>query len=98
MKRYIRRYARNLVVALDQLVSAVFFGDEDETISSRLGKCQRGDHGVLWRRVMNPLRLLVDALAYPFEGWGHCVRAIEEDEGVNAVFTKESGYDAGQGS
>ena len=96
MKRYIRRYARDLVVALDQLVSAIFFGDEDETISSRLGKNQRGDNGRVWQIITAPLRWLVDTMAYPFEGrrWGHCFRSIEEDEGKNAVFA--GGGDAGE--
>lgn len=41
----IRRYFLNLLIAIDQLFNAITFGDPDETISSRLGKAQRGDHG-----------------------------------------------------
>jgi hypothetical protein len=34
MKQYVWR----LLIAIDQLLNTLFFGDEDETISSRLGK------------------------------------------------------------
>jgi hypothetical protein len=34
----VKRYIRNVLVAIDQLANALTFGDEDETISSKLGK------------------------------------------------------------
>lgn len=80
-----RRYFLNLLIAIDQLFSAIAFGDPDETISSRLGKTQRGDFGPVWFAVWWPLRLLVDLIFFPFDGWGHCRKSIEEDEGDEAI-------------
>ena len=38
MMALIRKYLRNLLVAIDQLLNTILGGDPDETISSRLGK------------------------------------------------------------
>lgn len=81
----IRRYLLNILIAFDQLLSAIAFGDPDETISSRLGKAQRGDHGPFWFAFWLPLRLITDCLFFPFDGWGHCRQSIEEDEGEEAI-------------
>ena len=35
--KFITRYICNILIAVDQLVNAVFWGDPDETISSRMG-------------------------------------------------------------
>lgn len=84
MRRYLKRYIRNFLVAFAHSVNAFFCGDE--TISSHLGKYQRGDNGKAWRCITVPLRLPVGSLAWPFKGRRHCPRSIEEDEGKNAVF------------
>jgi hypothetical protein len=81
----IRRYLLNVLIAIDQLINAILFGDPDETISSRLGKTQRGDHGPTWKRIWMPLRLTVDGLFYLVGDPNHCIRSIEKDEGQNAV-------------
>jgi hypothetical protein len=65
-----RRWLRNLLVATDQWLNALAFGDPDETISSRLGKA-RGRSQVAAR--------LCDALDRVDPG--HCDDAIEPDEG-----------------
>lgn len=53
-----RQYFFNILIALDQLANTLFFGDPDETISSRLG-----------REYPNSiLRKVVDF----FFGKGHC--------------------------
>lgn len=75
-------YLMNVLVAWDQLLSAYLGGDEDETISSRLGKAERGDFGRQWQLILTPVAKLVDLAFRPFEGrWDHCRRHIEEDEG-----------------
>lgn len=38
MMALIRKYLRNLLVAIDQLLNTILGGDPDETVSSRLGK------------------------------------------------------------
>lgn len=75
-------YFHNLFLAVDQLVNTIIGGDPDETFSSRVGKCQRGDHG-LWIRVLaRPLALVINLL-FIWQGWkfDHCQRCIEDDEG-----------------
>ena len=83
---YAWRYLRNVAVAVDQLGSALTFGDEDDTISSRLGKSQRGDYGRFWLWFWFLPSLIVDIVLWPFDGWQHCLRSIENDRGANAVF------------
>ncbi len=82
----IRPYTLNILIAIDQLLNAILFGDPDETISSRLGKTQRGDHGPIWSTFWMPLRFFVDLLFFPFDGWGHCRKSIEEDEGDQSLY------------
>jgi hypothetical protein len=48
-------YFHNLFLAVDQLINTIIGGDPDETFSSRVGKCQRGDHGLLIRVLAWPL-------------------------------------------
>lgn len=81
----VRRYLLNILVALDQLLSALIGGDPDETISSRLGKAARGDYGRLQVVLWTPVTGLVDLVFLAFDGPGHCRRSIEEEEGVNAM-------------
>jgi hypothetical protein len=67
------RYLKNLFLAVDQLLGAILGMDPDETISSFCGKLQRGGSPFLAN--------IVDF----FFGEGHCLRAIEEDEGKHGV-------------
>lgn len=66
---FIKQYARRQLLAVDQVINAIMFGDEDETISGRAG---RKWDGTWWSRLIN----------FIFH-WqrDHCVNAIEEDEG-----------------
>ena len=74
-------YVRNILVGIDQLVNTIIGGDPDETISSRIGKCQRGDFGrAVWYFTYLP-RVFVDLVFYYFDGPNHCRNNIEEDEG-----------------
>ncbi len=38
MMRFIGKYLQNLLLSIDMMVNAIFFGDPEETISSRVGK------------------------------------------------------------
>lgn len=76
------KWGLNIAIGFDQFINAVFGGDPDETISSRLGKTKVKHGGKIpWR---HPLRKVID--------WGldkidkdHCVDAIEEDEGKDSI-------------
>lgn len=68
-------YLARLFVALDQLLNTILGGNEDETLSSRLGKDARRGYvvGCVLCRVL---------------GWidkDHCEKAIERDEGKRPV-------------
>lgn len=82
---FVRRYLLNVLVGLDQLASALALGDPDETISSRLGKAVRGDYGRVQATLWFIPMIAVDVVFWPLDGWGHCRRRIEEDEGKHAV-------------
>lgn len=69
-----RRYLLNLLIALDQLANAVLLGDPDETISSRVAKRAH-------RRGWVVIARLLEAIDP-----GHLKRAIEPDEGDDAVW------------
>ena len=76
------KYIWNLLIALDQLLNAVFGGDPDETISSRMGKwSSMNENKAGWRHyIAKPLcRVLHVAEA------DHCAKSIEADEGKDEV-------------
>lgn len=61
-------------LALDQLGGSILGIHHDETISSHLGKCERGDFEYpFWGKPVHWFLEKVDP--------GHCKNAIEEDEG-----------------
>lgn len=66
-----RRYAWNLLIALDQFANTVMGGDPDETISSRAGKAAR--KGRRWACVLCKILDCIDRR--------HCEKNIEADEG-----------------
>ena len=70
----LRRWAWNVLIALDQRANALTGGDPDETISSRVGKCVR----------VGRLRWL-GALLDEIFGPRHCENSIEPDEGKDAL-------------
>jgi hypothetical protein len=79
----VARYFVNQALALDQWANAAGGGDPDETISSRLGKIQRVNGGQIpWYRPF--AKFLVWGLGEIQKD--HCIRAIEEDEGKDAIF------------
>lgn len=70
-KTFMYRYGRNVWVGIDQLVNAIFMGDPDETLSSRIGKNARKGH-----KISVFLSWLLDQIDP-----GHCEKAIERWEG-----------------
>lgn len=66
-----KRYAWNLLIALDQLANTVLGGYPDETISSRAGKAARA--GKRWGCVLCQILDRIDKR--------HCEKNIEVDEG-----------------
>lgn len=85
---------RVILVAVDQLAGAfipdcILPGcDEDDTISSRLGKALRGDHGPSWAAAwwVRWTAAAVDWLALRLAGQAdHCRMSIEDDEGPRAL-------------
>jgi len=77
-----KRYPVNVLIGLDQFVNAIFLGDPDETISSRLGRWARAKG----RENLDPgyfatwLYWFLDEIDYM-----HSEEAIEEDEGKDQV-------------
>ncbi len=67
----IKRYIRNVLIALDQLANAVLRGDPDETLSSAAGKARNA--GRRWGCVLCRVLDWIDS--------DHCNKAIEHDEG-----------------
>ena len=69
--RPILSYLRRVFVAFDQLLNALLFGSEDETISSRIGKDAR--RGRKFACILCRVLHWIDP--------HHCEKAIERDEG-----------------
>lgn len=78
-------YIKNILIGIDQFLSAITGGDPDETISSRLGKSHRVDYGRTVFVLTYIPWLFVNIIFFPFDGWGHCEQSIEEDEGKNEL-------------
>lgn len=69
----LKQYIWNVLIAIDQLFNALFGGDPDETISSRVGKrVKSGDPDL----VSEVLCEVLDAIDE-----NHCEESIEYDEG-----------------
>lgn len=67
------QYIKNNFIAIDQRANALLFGDEDETISSRMGKHLVKKKDCCLCRFICGLLNKIDP--------NHCVDAIEENEG-----------------
>jgi hypothetical protein len=69
-----KRYIWNVLIAFDQFCNAVlFFGDPDETISSRMGK-HLAKHDCPFCNLMCKFLNLFEK--------DHCIKSIEFDEGI----------------
>lgn len=73
----LRRWIWNVLIALDQLVNAILFGDPDETMSSRMSKRRSTCLFCGW------VCRLLDVLDP-----GHCARSIEPDEGKDDLLNR----------
>jgi len=67
-----RRYIFNILIAIDQLGNTLFFGDPDETISSRVGKYAARGRGWFPCQLCKLLNWIQK---------DHCKNSIELDEG-----------------
>lgn len=72
--KWLGAYLWNLLIAVDQLLNTMAFGDPDETLSSRLGKAS--GRCALCRAICRLLNR-IDAR--------HCEKSIELDEGKNGI-------------
>ena len=82
--KYLKRYIKNVLIAVDQLLNVLLTGaDEDETISSELGKARKAGKPILsW--IADRVDTLFEWLGDP----NHCENSIEKAEGKNALPTK----------
>lgn len=71
------QWVKNVLIGFDQLGNAVWGGDPDETISSRLGKMERAGRLRWGPRVLARMLNRIDP--------GHCQDAIEHYEGKDAT-------------
>jgi hypothetical protein len=75
----VKKYIWNVLIAIDQLANTLlFFGDPQETISSRLGK-HLANHDKC------PVCNLLCKFLNLFQK-DHCIKAIEPDQGSDAIF------------
>ena len=74
----IKKYIKNILISIDQLVNTLFGGDPDMTISARLGRNYRGT----WME-----RFVDWMFSWQNRPDGHCENADwwESDEGKDAV-------------
>jgi len=76
----LKRYLWNLLVAFDQLVNTILFGDPDETISSRLGKWLELPKET-WRfKIANVICKVLHMIDKK-----HCTKHVEKDEGKDTL-------------
>lgn len=73
MCQRVKRYFWNLLIALDQLINSVLFGDPDETLSARTHR-NAEDGQWFWRA----LRWLID-LMFRWESPNHCRESYENE-------------------
>jgi len=77
-KKPLSLWSIRVLIALDQLLNAILCGDQDETVSSRLGKLKlRHGGSIPWS---HPLARAADAILEVLDP-GHTIDAIEWDEG-----------------
>jgi hypothetical protein len=85
-KTKVGQWCKNLLIALDQFGNALWGGDPQETISSRLGKMHQA--ALEGKKPMRPIpEALHDALGDIQKD--HCERSINEGEGDDAVADRD---------
>ena len=70
------KYLWNILIAIDQFVNVLAFGDPDETISSRMGKWLFLPHSTTKWKIAYAICIVLHILDK-----GHCNKSIENDEG-----------------
>ena len=76
--KFIPRYFWNIVIWVDQGINTIlFFGDPDETVSSRMGKYAERGKGWIPCQLCKLFHLLDK---------DHCKRTLERDEGSRGLF------------
>lgn len=73
----LKKWFWNILISIDQFSNVLFWGDPDETISSRIGKMERDGRGNF---VTKPICSLLNKIDP-----NHCEESIEEDEGKDEV-------------
>jgi hypothetical protein len=78
-----RKYVWNVLIAIDQLMNALFGGDPDETISSRMGKWARDNYHVACDNRL-VLWAVLNWIVNKFER-DHFKKSIDDSEGKDSV-------------
>jgi len=82
LKYAIAQYLFNVWIAIDQFANVMSGGDPDETISSRLGRIKKANHGrIPWTR---PVAHITDALLEWIDP-GHSIHSIEDGHGGSGI-------------
>ena len=68
-----KRYALNILIAVDQFFNAILLGSPDETMSSRMGKHLAKHDCPVCNFICGLLNLIQK---------DHCIKSIEKDEGA----------------
>lgn len=71
----------NILISADQFLNTLFFGDPDETISSRMGKWMTEEVSVFKKTFADGLCWFLDL----FDA-DHCVKSIDPTEGSDEIF------------
>ena len=79
-KTWAGRYVKNVLIAVDQLGNALWGGEADETISSRLGRQKAAAKNGSYR--MRPVPRLLYSILGRIDT-NHCPDAIEHDENAS---------------
>lgn len=69
----LRKYLKNIIISLSQLLNTLLAGDPDETLCSRIAKSRRA--GGKWGAWLIPIIEFIDPKPNHFD------RSIEDDEG-----------------
>lgn len=88
--KYLRNYLYNVLCVFSNALNAIIFlGDPDESVSSRLGKAQRGDYGPWATLATAAPAIVLDWVMARIGLVDHCRRSIEEDRGDASVFGRQ---------
>jgi len=75
-------WMHGVIIGIDQLGNAIFAGNPDSTISSRVGYFAQRE-GAANKRYWQCLEMLINFTFYPLDGRQHCLRAYKKDPDEN---------------